>query len=159
MGHLDRCSRPAAAEGAIDVGRFRGAAHGMPQFHASRCGDSGTHGFEIVFGRVGGETGYYRNALSGDLAKVMAEQMVEYVLPQESSRQRRDIEVHFTGARFIEMQAGQRRLADKSAGDIEIIAVLVGAGAQDGVVKSDCVRFARYDMVTETGAARQLIRR
>ena len=48
--------------------------------------------------------------------KVMAEQMVEYVLPQESSRQRRDIEVHFTGARFIEMQAGQRRLADKSAG-------------------------------------------
>jgi hypothetical protein len=57
------------------------------------------------------------------------------------------------------VQPGVWRLAHQRAGDIEIVAIFVGAGADNGIVISNRIGFADRDVIAEFGATRQLIGR
>ena len=102
----------------------------------------------------------HRNAAAGDAPDMMAEEM-----DRRSARfQDRRIDVlrcgravRPCGPRRCEGRRG--RLADHGAGDIEIVAIFVGARADDGIVEGDGIGFARHDVIAEFRAAGQLIGR
>ena len=62
-------------------------------------------------------------------------------------------------AALVRLQSGEGHLAHQSAGDIEIIAILVGAGTGDGIVEAHGIAFARDDLVAELRPAGQVIGR
>src|SRR5829696_8107897 len=57
------------------------------------------------------------------------------------------------------MQAGERCLADQSAGDIEVIAVFVGAGTDNGIIEGYGIGFSDYDMLAQFWPAGELVGR
>ena len=58
-------------------------------------------------------------------------------------------------AALVGVKPGQWRLADHRAGDIEIVAIFVGARADDRIVEGDGVGFTRNDVIAEARATRQ----
>ena len=166
MGAQEICGRDlkralgrSALEGSVEVGRFRRAAHRMPELHSPRCGDGSAHGLELILRGICRDPGDDRNALPGNAADMMAEQMIEQIAAAEIIVNRSDIEMKFAGAGRLFVQAGERRLADQSAGDIEIIAVFVGAGTDDGIIEGYGIGFSHHDMLAQFWPAGKLVGR
>ena len=81
---------------------------------------------------------------------MMAQQMMKNVLAPEPQRHVvGDPEQHLAAARLVAMEAGIGRLADKRAGDIEIIAIFVGPRPDHRIVIGHRIGFGGYDLRPE----------
>ena len=64
-----------------------------------------------------------------------------------------------TGAGLLFMQTGERRFADQSAGDVEIITVFVGAGTNNGIIEGYRIGLSHHDMLAQFWPAGELVGR